>query len=1198
MAKISLDLSQFKASGIYTLEFDASESIILNTQTVRLVVGFSRKGPFNAPVYLPDKKTARTVFGDIDPFLERRGSFFHRALYTALDYGPVFGLSLMPLNNDPDLGDKVPYMSYSIATTEKNGKKVWKLYASYYNKERFWFPDQTYFLGNVNSPGSINTGKLFNIVNLGQTPTSIIVKKATVQGFDVTAREWYSAANVPSFIDEWDYISDYFIDVILVQGNWTDYQSLSVDPTWSEFFDLRGLKKEKLQEFLGAPEINTIGSFTGSIIPDLVDGNGITHSIDVIINNSIAATGIFCSIDKEALENYDPLASDASDTDYLSAVDMIGHNFADPNRANPDIIDFLSYKTTIKEELDFNLKDEFEEDSIILPMDMITTESVHKGKNFGYLDNIAVIEKPPYSENAPVMHPDLVKYVTLRNLTIPGQSLIKLNSNTYDWALVDSVSEWEDPSTGKTFLKLTYKHPQKYDEKNIIGFGFTRTNFDNSTITISLSDVPTANKLDFIEDNLPEIGQDILLENKDTKTWYYLKVLSYVVNDHTTIGSVQVINSVTFTVKSHTILKKWDTTYTEAVKQPTGYKVYFKSTYYVDLPETDINGDPWSVSPGGTKFHKLSYVLQPDKLIYVHDLIPSNDNPNHLIAYKYSKIYQYYEDGALLPGDIYYYDNDALSFYYLDYQKEVDINGVSILKIYAYDTFVDGKLERDSTAPTPSYGFNPTNNYYRIDVSTFELSSVHWGSDPGKVITIYVIADNLYDYVPVVVWDSTKTIFTVAETYGSQIQKGQYIVAEVKDTDGNSHYKLTKVSNKKRVYNEQLDGWAYEYTVNQPIQLTYSNSTWNILRYYPIDDFIKNYQLNYLDGFKINDYHLPGGLQKQQQLEKILGMLDPLNSNLIQVLKDRDIITFRYIVDTFDGGLNAFTYPKCWLTRLAKERQKCLALMNAPAIKEFIASTDPRFTDEPTKVDPKPILQTRYIADGGNQSLGPSSSFSLPDEFWGSKFSGYFAPFLTIRENGKNLNIPPAAHVSNLFVQKFINGTPYAIVAGPRRGVISEPKMVGLEYDFLQADREYIEPFGLNPIVKKKNVGFMIYGNQMAYQKTHSAFNNLHVRDLLITIEEAVEDILANYLFEFNDSSTRLEIKTIIETYLDGVRSNGGIYDFLTIMDESNNPAEIIDQNMGIVDIAIEPARGLHKFINRVTVLKTGGVSSGGFTMV
>ena len=138
---------------------------------------------------------------------------------------------------------------------------------------------------------------------------------------------------------------------------------------------------------------------------------------------------------------------------------------------------------------------------------------------------------------------------------------------------------------------------------------------------------------------------------------------------------------------------------------------------------------------------------------------------------------------------------------------------------------------------------------------------------------------------------------------------------------------------------------------------------------------------------------------------------------------------------------------------------------------------------------------------------------------------------------------------------------------------------------------------GINPIIKKKGVGYMIYGNQMAYQRTLSAFNNLHVRDLLITIEEAIEDILSNYMFQFNDSSTRLEIKTIVEKYLDGIRSNGGIYEYLVIMDSSNNPNDVIDYNMAVLDIAIEPARGIHKFVNRVTVLKTGGISSGGFSV-
>jgi len=125
----------------------------------------------------------------------------------------------------------------------------------------------------------------------------------------------------------------------------------------------------------------------------------------------------------------------------------------------------------------------------------------------------------------------------------------------------------------------------------------------------------------------------------------------------------------------------------------------------------------------------------------------------------------------------------------------------------------------------------------------------------------------------------------------------------------------------------------------------------------------------------------------------------------------------------------------------------------------------------------------------------------------------------------------------------------------------------------------------------------MIYGNQSGYQRTLSAFNNLHVRDLLITVELAVEDILTQYLFEFNDAATRLEIKSIVENYLENVRNAGGIFEFLVVMDETNNTEETIDRNFGIIDIGIEPARGMQKFVNRVTILKTGAIASGGFTI-
>jgi hypothetical protein len=50
-------------------------------------------------------------------------------------------------------------------------------------------------------------------------------------------------------------------------------------------------------------------------------------------------------------------------------------------------------------------------------------------------------------------------------------------------------------------------------------------------------------------------------------------------------------------------------------------------------------------------------------------------------------------------------------------------------------------------------------------------------------------------------------------------------------------------------------------------------------------------------------------------------------------------------------------------------------------------------------------------------------------------------------------------------------------------------------------------------------------------------------------------------------------------------------------MNEQNNTPEIIDQNFGIIDVAIEPVRGFQKFVNKITVMRTGAILSEGFSV-
>ena len=287
MAKISIDLSKYKASGVYTLEYDNTEVPRVNPQVTRLVVGFSKKGIPNAPVYIEDIKTAKKVYGDIDRDLENKGSFFHRSLFTCLETAPCFALNLLPINNGQDENypvDMVPYMSFSLSASEENGNKKNELYSSFFNKEGFWFPDTNYFNAIVNDDMSPNKGKIFNFVNLGQTDTTIIITKSTdLIGFDITAKEWFGQSEIPAFIKEYDYISDYFVDVYLIKGDWTNLYQLSQDSVFGEYFDLKGLKKDKFVNFINNESVTLIAKFQGSIIPDLIDNNNINYSIDTII---------------------------------------------------------------------------------------------------------------------------------------------------------------------------------------------------------------------------------------------------------------------------------------------------------------------------------------------------------------------------------------------------------------------------------------------------------------------------------------------------------------------------------------------------------------------------------------------------------------------------------------------------------------------------------------------------------------------------------------------------------------------------------------------------------------------------------------------------------------------------------------------------------------------------------------------------
>lgn len=412
---------------------------------------------------------------------------------------------------------------------------------------------------------------------------------------------------------------------------------------------------------------------------------------------------------------------------------------------------------------------------------------------------------------------------------------------------------------------------------------------------------------------------------------------------------------------------------------------------------------------------------------------------------------------------------------------------------------------------------------------------------------------------------NNSTSFVVTYTTGSEpatfpITIGQYVDAATV----NRLAKVTRIA-------KAIDGTDTVFTVYTDVEPAYND---RIIKSFESASAVYKtlvLQKASITGKEISDY---------------LSVLSGGNG-IYDALIDKDIIDFRYVVDTFTSydlnGLN----NKSNLSQLAKDRQNAAAILNAPTIEDFKKSTDPSFTDENLAFD------TAYIASGGNQDKNPTKIYALPSINQGANYAFYYGPGLIVSDNGKDIIVPPAAYVCNNYIDKYTNALPWSIVAGPRRGVVAGTNVKGVEYAFDKNDRDILEPFGYNPIVFQRGTGLTILGNKTAQQSIKSALSSAHVREVLIYIQDGMADILKDYVFEFNTAQTRLEIKTLADSFLQSVKQDNGVYEFKNVMDSTNNTNEVIDNNMGIIDTYVEPVKGLEIVVHRTTILNTGEIQSG-----
>lgn len=384
----------------------------------------------------------------------------------------------------------------------------------------------------------------------------------------------------------------------------------------------------------------------------------------------------------------------------------------------------------------------------------------------------------------------------------------------------------------------------------------------------------------------------------------------------------------------------------------------------------------------------------------------------------------------------------------------------------------------------------------------------------------------------------------------------------------------------------------YLFTALEPVKLNDNTVT----KQYPISSDLVSHSLRFIPmkGLKLTSRHKPGYNENgvidiEGGIKKIYSVL--MEDGMLRGLCNPEMVDYRYIVDSMSYGIESELGGKVYLSELAAKRGKTTAILNMPSKKQFSACINPYFCDSYiTGVNVKPAFDTKYIPMGGNAELYSTSAFSLPTEEHGAKFTACFWPNLEYTIRGKKLSIPPAADVANTFIRKHNGGNPYAITAN-LNGLIINPYVTGVEYDADTKDRDYLEPFGVNTIIRRRGQ-VMIYGNQTAFQKVKSDFNKLHVREILNYIEIECERILHNYNFAYNTAVLRAAVVTALTPVLQAVQESGAIDSYTIVCDETNNTEEVIAESMGIVDIGVWFNMGMEKIIQRITVNRSFSVNN------
>ena len=215
------------------------------------------------------------------------------------------------------------------------------------------------------------------------------------------------------------------------------------------------------------------------------------------------------------------------------------------------------------------------------------------------------------------------------------------------------------------------------------------------------------------------------------------------------------------------------------------------------------------------------------------------------------------------------------------------------------------------------------------------------------------------------------------------------------------------------------------------------------------------------------------------------------------------------------------------------------------------------------------------------------TTVSTAAQSYDNSYGAAYWPWVQVRstETGRLHFVPASTVIPGVYEYNDKVSAEWFAPAGLNRGGL--PTVIQPEYRLTVNQRNSLYTAKVNPIAVFPGQGTVVYG-QKTLQARASALDRVNVRRLLIALKGYIGQVAQTLVFEQNTAVTRNKFLSQVNPYLEYVQQKQGLYAFRVVMDDTNNTPDVIDRNLLVGAIYLQPTRTAEYIQLDFNILPTG----------